>query len=280
MKENNIKNQIFKDNKLLVISIIIILIVCFLLRTNAKVNLNNKKIEITAHRGASMYYPENTMSAFVAAKDLKADWIELDIQQTTDKEIVVFHDVNLFGITDVNKEIINMTYDEVSKIDVGKYKGSKFIGEKIPRLEDVIRFAKDNNVKLNIEFKLVNKKIDYEKDVMDLLKKYDYTKNSVIASASLEVLKNIKSIDKDMKTVYIMYYLEGSVPDIEYVDAYSIYEASVNERVVNEIHDKGKEIYVWTLNTKASINKMINLGIDNIITDDVKLAKNILSEIN
>ena len=76
---------------------------------NANFNIEYvRKMDITAHRGASVKYPENTMAAFVGAKNLGADWIELDVQQTKDKKIVVSHDTNLKRVTGVDKEINDM----------------------------------------------------------------------------------------------------------------------------------------------------------------------------
>ena len=98
-----------------------------------KANLNIeyvRKMEITAHRGASVKYPENTMSAFIGAKELGADWIELDVQQTKDKQIVVSHDTNLLRVTGVNKDIIDMNYSEIKKLDAGSFFNKKFKGEK------------------------------------------------------------------------------------------------------------------------------------------------------
>ena len=103
-----------------------------------------RNMEITAHRGASVKYPENTMAAFRGAKELGADWIELDVQQTKDKKIVVSHDTNLKRVTGVNKEIIDMTYEEISKLDAGSFKGKEYAGEKIPLLSEVLEFAKEN----------------------------------------------------------------------------------------------------------------------------------------
>ena len=54
---------------------------------------------------------------------------------------------------------------------------------------------------------------------------------------------------------------------------FSIEAASVNKTLVKKVHNAGKEIYVWTVNTKDSINKMINYNVDNIITDNIPLAK-------
>ena len=129
-----------------------------------------RNMEITAHRGASTKYPENTMAAFRGAKELGADWIELDVQQTKDKQIVVCHDTNLKRVTGVNKEIIDLTYEEISKLDAGSNFDKRFKDERIPLLSEVLKYANNNNIRLNIELKPVGKEVDFEKQIVDLIK--------------------------------------------------------------------------------------------------------------
>ena len=161
-------------------------------------NLNIEHIrrqEVTAHRGSSIHYHENTMSAFKAAKDEGADWIELDVQQTKDGKIIVIHDTNFKRTAGVNKHTWELTYEEIKKLDVGSFKNKKFKGEKVPLLEEVIAFAKDNNIKLNIELKPTGHEKDFEKTVIDIINEYSFSENCVVTSQVYEVLKNVKKYD-------------------------------------------------------------------------------------
>ena len=239
-----------------------------------------KQMEVTAHRGASVKYPENTMIAFKGAYDMGADWIELDIQQTKDRKIVVSHDTNLKRVTGVNKNIIDMTYDEIKELDAGSFKDGEFAGERIPLLEDVLRFANDNPIRLNIELKPTGKEIDFEKDVVDLINKYNFKERCVLTSQVHDVLKNIKQYDSSIKTVYVMSLAVGDITKIEYADAFSVEASSVNESLVNKVHNSGKEIYAWTVNKESSISEMIDMGVDNIITDNIELAKEVIDSSN
>ena len=246
-----------------------------------KANLNIeyvRKMEITAHRGASVKYPENTMSAFIGAKELGADWIELDVQQTKDKQIVVSHDTNLLRVTGVNKDIIDMNYSEIKKLDAGSFFNKKFKGEKIPLLSEVLEYAKNNNIRLNIELKPTGRETDFEKQVVDLIKEYNFENSCVITSQMYDVLKNIKEVDKDIKTVYVMSIAIGDITDAKYADAFSVEATNVNTYLVNKVHGEGKELYAWTVNTKESINKMIDMNVDNIITDNIELGKKMVEK--
>ncbi len=235
-----------------------------------------RTLEITAHRGASVDYPENTMSAFIGAKEKGADWIELDVQQTKDGEIIVSHDTNLSRVTGVHKNIIDMDYSEIKDLDAGSFFDKKFKDEKIPLLKDVVDWAKNNHMKLNIELKPTFKEKDFEKEVVDIVKKYEYEDSCVITSQVYQVLENVKKYDKNIKTVYVMSLAVGDVVLLDKADSFSIEASNVNQYIVNKVHNAGKELYAWTVNKKESIQKMIDYNVDNIITDNIQVAKEIV----
>lgn len=254
-----------------------IIFVHCLLHNDLNTNLN-KKIEITAHRGASSIYPENTMSAFKGAVEFGADWIELDVQLTKDDKIVVSHDGNLNRVAGVNKNIIDMTYDEIKEIDVGLFFNEKFKGERIPLLSDVIEFAIENNIRLNIELKPTGKEIDFEKKVIDLINEYSFKDKCVIASQIYTILENSKKYDKTIKTLYVINDTIENINDVKYSDDISMESNHINIEQVKKIHASNKKIYAWTVNTEKIISQMILLNVDNIITDDVKLGKEIVNK--
>lgn len=244
-----------------------------------KYNLNIeyvRNMEVTAHRGASVNYPENTMAAFEGAKELGADWIELDVQQTKDRQIIVSHDTNFKRVTGVDLNSWEATYEEIERLDAGSFKDEKFKGEKIPLLEGVIVWAKENNMKLNIELKPTGHENDFERQVVEIIKHNKFEEYCVVTSQNYEVLENIKSVDKDIITVYVMSLAFGDVIKLDKADNFSIEATSITKEMVSKIHNEGKQIYGWTVNKEDGINKMINLNVDNIITDDISLGKKIV----
>ena len=243
---------------------------------NGKYNLNiehTRMEEVTAHRGASKECPENTMSAFIKAKELGADYIELDVGQTKDNYLIILHDTSLKRTTGLDKKVWELTYEEIKKLDAGHIFDEKFAGEKIPTLEEVLIFAKEKNIKLNIELKPTGHENHFESSVVDLILKYDLVKSSVITSSHYEVLENIKNYNSEIKTGYVKSLLYGDVSSFTAADIFSIEATSITKSLVNQIHAEGRQIYAWTVNTKENIEKAIDLRVDNIITDDVTLAK-------
>ena len=243
---------------------------------NNKINIQAEYVRtmaVTAHRGASRNYPENTMAAFKGAKKLGAGWIELDVQQSRDGMIFVMHDTNFKRTTGVNKNTWEMDYKEISRLDAGSFFNSSFAGEKVPLLSEVIAFAKKNKIKLNIELKPSGHEREFEQKVADIIEAEDFYNNCVITSQVYEVLENVKAYNENIQTVYVMSLAYGDINQLKAADHFSIEATSITEKIVSDVHNAGKEIYAWTVNTEESINNMIILNVDNIITDDITLAK-------
>ena len=235
----------------------------------------NKKVDIslTAHRGASKFYPENTLSAFIGAKKEGADVIELDVQATKDNVIVVIHDSNLKRLMGINKNIWEVDYDEIKDLDYGSHFSNKYSDEKIMLLTEVIDWAIINNMKLNIEIKPTGHEKNIEKDVADIINDKEFVDNCVVTSGKYETISKVKKYNKDIKTIYVMSIAYGDVLELKDVDGYSIESTNITRKLVKKIHKHNKEIYAWTVNSSSNITKMVKLGVDSIVTDDIRYTK-------
>ena len=99
---------------------------------------HSKALEVVAHRGASFDAPENTMTAFRLGLQQGADAIEGDFHLTADGHIVCMHDRNAKRTGGVDRALATMTLAEVRQLDVGRWKGAAFAGERVPTLSDVL----------------------------------------------------------------------------------------------------------------------------------------------
>lgn len=234
-----------------------------------------KNTEITAHRGDSLNYPENTILAFTSALDKNADWIELDIQLTKDKEVVVSHDANLKRVSGVDKNIYDLTYKELQQIDVGKNYNN--VGEtRIPLLSDVFKWGILNSISFNIELKPYEDDETLVEKTIELIKKYHMEDRVVLTSGKYSILEEIKKVNDKIPTGYIMSLAYGDISKLDKADNFSIEASSINKELVKKLHNEGKEVYAWTVNARDNINKMLDLNVDNIITDDVDNARKLL----
>ena len=152
-----------------------------------------------AHRGASAYAPENTMSAFRRALELGAGGIELDLQETRDGKIIIYHDrrLELKGIG--TGRICDYTYDQLLTMDFGAWFDPSFSGEPIVLFEDFARefFSKD------ITFAIELKWAGFEKKVLNIIKRYP-PKHFFITSFYYQALKNMNALDSSVPLSWLI----------------------------------------------------------------------------
>lgn len=232
-----------------------------------------RTIEVTAHRGASAFYPENTMAAFEGAVEFGADWIELDVQQSRDGELFVMHDHSFYRTTGVREFSWNLDFKEIEQLDAGSSFSDTFAGEKIPGLREVIEFAKENFIRLNIELKPSAYDVGIEKAVVDLIREMEFADSCLISSQMYSSLEKVKEYDPEITTLYVMSLAYGNINRLDAADNFSLEAGSVTPGMVSRIHNAGKRVFVWTVNNRKVINRMIDLNVDNIITDRVALVQ-------
>lgn len=233
--------------------------------------------EVTAHRGYSSGYPENTMPAFLAAIDAGADWIELDVQQTADGEIIVMHDSNFKRAAGIDRNVWDMNYSEIAALDVGSHQGAEFAGTHVSTLAEVLD-ACGGRIRLNIEIKPTGHETDLVERVVALIREYEYMEDCVIASMSYRVLAEVKALDGEIQTVYVMRSAYGRFADLSYADNFSVRYNYVTDSMVDAVHEQGKELYAWTVNSQKLMEQMLSHGVDNLITDQPETARRVIFE--
>lgn len=236
------------------------------------------RTQITAHRGFSYAAPENTMYAFEYAVESGADYIELDVQLTADEQVVVFHDEKISRVTDGTGILSDYTYAELQEFSAGcKFrKSDEFDNAKIPLLSDVFENIGDR-ILYNVEIKdKGNTKLTTQKTV-ELIEEYGLENSCYITSFSYNILKEVKKINPEIKTGLIANSTAvTSFAKLRNIDALSLNHIFVNSAVVNEAHRNGKRVFVWTVDGTSDMQKMISLGVDNIITNRPDKAEEIV----
>src|SRR5208282_5527378 len=106
-----------------------------------------------AHRGASGYAPENTLAAFRRALAQGATFIETDLQLTRDAHFVAIHDETVDRTTNGHGSVHHLTLAEVRRLDAGSWFASEFMSERVPTLEEILEFARKNDVVFYLELK-------------------------------------------------------------------------------------------------------------------------------
>ena len=232
--------------------------------------------EITAHRGAKVSAPENTLASFRAALDAGADYVELDVQQTRDRQVVVIHDGDLMRMGDDPRKVGELTLEEIEAIDIGRKYDAKFGGEHVPTLQQVIDLVR-GRARINVELKYNVPDPGLAPAVVELLRRNDFLDQVVITSLDYAALKEIKRLEPRLRTGHIVTAAIGNVLRTE-ADFLSLNSARAAASLVRRAHATGKEVAVWTVNDPEVMLRMIERGVDNVITDDPALLVRVLRE--
>ena len=230
---------------------------------------------ITAHRGSSSGAPENTMAALEKAVEEMADRAEIDVQETADGVIVLCHDTSLKRVARVNKKVSDLTLEQIKKLDVGSWFSSEYQGEQIPTLEEVMEYAK-GKIDLNIEIKNLGNSSGLPEKVIELVEKHEMQEQCVITSTNRFYLKRVKAVNPEIRTGYIISAAYGNFYSDDFIDLISIRSSFVTERMIESAHEAGKAVHAWTVNGKVEMERLKQLGVDDMITDRPVLAREIL----
>jgi len=235
-----------------------------------------RDIEFHGHRGARGLMPENTIPAFIKAIDLGVTAVELDVVVSSDRLVVVSHDhyfSKTFCITpngdkikNENKHILyKKKYDEIIEYDCGcvghpKYPHQKKISAYKPLLTEVIDTI-ESYIIAHIASRGIEDRViiqSFNHNVLGIVKK------EMPLVKTLLLVLNLRTVKGNLKKL-------GFVPNY-----YSPYYRLVSKRTIKRAHDRGMKLVTWTVNKEKKIHKLIDNGVDGIMTD----YPNLINELN
>ena len=235
---------------------------------------------IMAHRGYSAKAPENTLPAFKMCMDEGFSAAELDVQMLGDGTIIVMHDDNLKRTTGLNKNVWEVTYDEIKDLDNGAFFDKAFEGTRIPTLDEVLKLAGSGDTKLylNIEIKRNGHDEGITQKVVDIILENDYLNNCDITSQDYSTLEEVRKINPYVLTAYTSVVGMGDLESLDAADIISIQETFATFENVERLHRAGKRVFVWTVNEKETMKKLVSLNVDAILTNDPALCKEVIDQ--
>lgn len=242
-----------------------------------------------AHRGWRGYYPENTLLSFQKAATLPIDGLEMDIHSTADGVLVVFHDDTLDRTTNGTGAIHKLTYTELQQLDAGYWwtnddgKTYPFRGQglTVPTMEQI--FTHFPNFWINVDIK--QKQPSIIKPFAQMIRDFRLTQQLCVASFDTETILEFRQECPEVLSSL-------SVPEVQWLFALSglglshfyhpktlpirgaaqppEYEGRwhiVNPRFVKAAHQHGVAVHVWTVNETSDMIRLMEMGVDGIISD-------------
>ncbi len=254
-----------------------LLIVLFLMFAGILCKQNPSMI-VMAHRGASADCPENTMAAVSEAVESGADYSEIDVHQTQDGKIILMHDETLDRTTSGKGYVWDHTWEEIRGLDAGSWFGKDFAGEPVPSLEDIIRFA-SGRIKLNIEIKISREEPELVSKVVDIIRQNDFRDSCIVTSFDRKAVEDVKQIDPLIRTGLIF---GKDHPEDVFTGSWEILSCNyeiIDESFIKKARKNKKNIYVWTVDQKNEMLRLIDLKVDAIITNKPGLLREVLQEL-
>lgn len=232
-------------------------------------------VEIIAHRGASYLAPENTMASVRLAWELKADAVEIDVMLSREGQIFLFHDKTLKRLAGVDGKPTDLTFTELRRLDVGKWKAAKFAGERIPLLSEALASIPEGR-RMFVELKTGPEIVPELKRVVAAAAKKP--EQIMFISFDYDACVRTKKELPDHEVAHISDYKR--VPDTPSIadlirratdgklDALDLNgNGGVSAKEAKQMNAAGLGYYVWTINDPKRARELINDGVDGITTD-------------
>lgn len=248
-------------------------------------NQKNSRPLVFAHRGGGGLFPENTLEAFEHSAKLGADFLELDVHSTADGTLVVLHDASVDRTTDGHGKISEMTLAEVKKLDAGypfTTDGGKTFpfrgkGITVPALAEI--FDALPKTKFNIEPKQAMPSII--KPLCNLIRQRKMIDKVIVGSFRQAVIDDFRRECPEVATSAspseVSKFLALEKTDISEsysppMEALQIPEQIAGIRIVTKdfveaAHKRNLKVHVWTINEIADMRRLLEIGVDGIMTD-------------
>lgn len=233
---------------------------------------------IIAHRGSSHTAPENTLAAFTLAWEQNADGIEGDFYLSADGQIVCIHDATTKRTGDRNLRVDQTTLAELRKLDVGRWKGKQYAGEKIPTLAEVLATVPDGKL-IYIEIKcgpeivpVLKRQLRETRFPLEQVRVITFGEDVVTAvreqmpNVTVNWLTSFKRNGGQWKPAPSSLSAKLDQLDASGIGTQNKLDA-VSKSLVQEIHDTNRQFHVWTVDDISEARKWRERGVDSITTN-------------
>ncbi len=252
--------------------------------------LNAKRTLVIGHRGYPQFAPENTLPSWKLALEAGADMAELDYYHTKDGQLIVIHDPTLDRTTDATNRwggkkisVTSKTAAELQTLDAGSWFDRKYAGTKLPLLTDVLDFVQGAGgvtlierkegdaatcVKMLREKKLINEVVVQAFDWQYLKSFHEIEPGQVLgALGPPKVLadgKHTEGMAKPLSATWLDELIKTGAKA-------AVWNDQVSQEAVADAHKRGLKVWVYTINEPALANKLLDMGVDGLITNNTGL---------
>lgn len=205
--------------------------------------------------------------SFERALQIGADMIELDVRETADGHLVCFHDPDVSRTTSGTGLVTELTLDQIRSLDAGQ-------SQKVPLLEEVLDFA-EGRIGVDIDVKVHGA----EERILGFVEDRDMVDTVMVSAFHHVMLEIVRELSPDITTALLFTKdIEGYIAHAMTIEANAInpkFEILTSE-AVKSAQEAGLAVYPWTVNDRTSLLRMLEMGVDGIITDDPRFALQVI----
>ena len=263
-----------------------------------------KSIDWQGHRGARGLLPENTIPAFIKALEYPVTTLELDVAISIDKKVIITHEPwfndkisshpdgkPILEAEEKNILLYEMTYEEIKKYDVGSRGNERFPDQQPmkvhkPSLNDMVKAVDDfcektGRAKPNFDIEIKSEEAyygkltphpdEYVRLVLEACQATGIENRCNLQSFDIDILEEINRQNPAIVVAYLIANEDSPEDNLKKLtfkpDIYSPYFKLLSKEVIDGMHEKNIKVIPWTVNKKEDMKKMIEIGVDGIITD-------------
>jgi glycerophosphoryl diester phosphodiesterase len=235
----------------------------------------DRSVVVFAHRGASASRPENTLASFRRAGEEHADFVELDVQESSDGVVLVAHDRDLMKVARSPLQIWSSPAQQLREVDIGSYFSAEFKDERVPTLAEALEVCK-GVCRMNIELKDYGKSQHLEERVVEVVESAGMQNDVVTMSLNHRMVENMKRLRPNWRAGLLAAKAIGEPSRLPF-DFLAVESRMATRAFIRTAHAAHKPVYVWTVNDPQRMVRMIGLGADGLITDRPALAREVLA---
>lgn len=238
-----------------------------------------------AHRGSRELWPENTMVSFQGAVSLGYQWLETDLRLTSDGVIVCHHDSTVDRTTDGSGMVRDMSFRQVSELDAGcRFFSRSGVGSeraRIPALREVLESFPQTNLIVDL------KEDEVVEPLARIIREMEIARRLIVGSFSSRRLRRFRSLSPGVATSAGMAEVSRMLAqgfrnagrmscDLVQIPRRYLGIRIVSVGTVRRCHEAGLSVHVWTVNERVGMERLIEIGVDGIITDRPDVLKDVL----
>lgn len=242
---------------------------------------SDRRVLNIAHRGASDEVAENTLAALRRAIAHDVDLVEVDVQRTRDGAVVLMHDTTLVRTTNVRDvypdrapwRVGDLTYDEIRRLDAGRWRSPLFAGEHVPTLAEAVDVVRPTAAGLLVELKQPQLYPGIAADVAAELRDGGFASQAasgrlVVQSFDADTARRFKELEPSVPVGVLGAPPRAELPRLAaWADQVNPGHLSVDRSYVDAVHDLGLGCLVWTVNHRTTMRRALRLGVDGVITN-------------